>query len=92
MSEVPNIPVIRNDSIQNSNPNVPYINIGANNVRYIQTFGVADTSVNEIREIGETTIWINGVPTVIPPTVPVTVNIGKPIVNMPGCCSTQRKC
>ena len=91
MSEIPDIPVIRNDSIQNSNPNVPYINIGANNVRYIQTFGVADTSVNEIREIGETTIWINGVPTVIPPTVPVTVNIGKPIVNMPGCVVVHKE-
>ena len=91
MSEIPDIPVIRNDSIQNSNPNVPYINIGSNNVRYIQTFGVADTSVNEIREIGETTIWINGVPTVIPPTVPVTVNIGKPIVNMPGCVVVHKE-
>ena len=91
MSEIPDIPVIRNDSIQNSNPNVPYINIGANNVRYIQSFGVADTSVNEIREIGETTIWINGVPTVIPPTVPVTVNIGKPIVNMPGCVVVHKE-
>ena len=91
MSEIPDIPIIRNDSIQNSNPNVPYINIGSNNVRYIQTFGVADTSVNEIREIGETTIWINGVPTVIPPTVPVTVNIGKPIVNMPGCVVVHKE-
>ena len=91
MSEVPNIPVIQNDSIQNSNPNVPYINIGANNVRYIQTFGVADTSVRDIDQINETTVWINGVPTVIPPTVPVTVNIGKPIVNMPGCVAVHKE-
>ena len=91
MSEVPNIPVIRNDSIQNSNPNVPYINIGANNVRYIQTFGVADTSVRDIDQIYKTTVWINGVPTVIPPTVPVTVNIGKPIVNMPGCVAVHKE-
>ena len=91
MSEVPNIPVIRNDNIQNSNPNVPYINIGANNVRYIQTFGVADTSVRDIDQIDKTTVWINGVPTVIPPTVPVTVNIGKPIVNMPGCVAVHKE-
>ena len=91
MSEVPNIPVIRNDNIQNSNPNVPYINIGANNVRYIQTFGVADTSIRQVDQINETTIWINGVPTVIPPTVPVTVNIGKPIVNMPGCVAVHKE-
>ena len=91
MSEVPNIPVIQNDSIQNSNPNVPYINIGANNVRYIQTFGVTYPSVNEINQIYETTVWINGVPTVIPPTVPVTVNIGKPIVNMPGCVAVHKE-
>ena len=91
MSEVPNIPVIQNDSIQNSNPNVPYINIGANNVRYIQTFGVADTSVRDIDQIDKTTVWINGVPTVIPPTVPVTVNIGKPVsythLTLPTICS-----
>ena len=91
MSEVPNIPVIQNNNIQNSNPNVPYINIGANNVRYIQTFGVADTSVRGINQINETTVWINGVPTVIPPTVPVTVNIGKPIVNMPGCVVVHKE-
>ena len=91
MSEVPNIPIIRNDNIQNSNPNVPYINIGANNVRYIQTFGVTNPSVNEINQINETTVWINGVPTVIPPTVPVTVLVGKPIVNMPGCVAVHKE-
>ena len=91
MSEVPNIPVIRNDNIQNSNPNVPYINIGANNIRYIQTFGGADTSVRDIDQIDKTTVWINWVPTVIPPTVPVTVNIGKPIVNMPGCVAVHKE-
>ena len=82
MSEVPNIPVIRNDNIQNSNPNVPYINIGANNVRYIQTFGVANQSIRQFDHIGETTVWINCVRTVIPPTVPVTVLVGKPIVDL----------
>ena len=91
MSEVPNIPVIRNDSIQNSNPNIPYINIGANNVRYIQTFGVANQSIRQVDQIGETTVWINGVPTVIPPTVPVTVLVGKPIVNMPGCVAVHKE-
>ena len=91
MSEVPNIPVIRNDNIQNSNPNVPYINIGANNVRYIQTFGVANQSIRQVDQIGETTVWINGVPTVIPPTVPVTVLVGKPIVDMPGCVAVHKE-
>ena len=91
MSEVPNIPIIRNDSIQNSNPNIPYINIGANNVRYIQTFGVANQSIRQVDQIGETTVWINGVPTVIPPTVPVTVLVGKPIVNMPGCVAVHKE-
>ncbi len=51
-----------------------------------------------IRQIGINTItvadsrmWISNPPQAIPPVVPVTTFIGKPIVNIPGCVSVHKE-
>ena len=36
-------------------------------------------------DIPDNNIWVTQPPSVIPPTVPVTVDLGTPIVNIPGC-------
>ena len=91
MSDIPDIPTIQNNNIQNSNPNIPYINIGVNGVRYISDIGNDDPSIPEVREIGTRRIGVNGVPSAVPPDPPVVVNIGKPIVDMPGCVQVHKE-
>ena len=91
MSDIPDIPTIQNNNIQNSNPNIPYINIGVNGVRYISNIGNDDPSIPEVREIGTRRIGVNGVPSAVPPDPPVVVNIGKPIVDMPGCVQVHKE-
>ena len=91
MSDIPNIPTIQNNNIQNSNPNIPYIDIGVNGFRYISNITNDDASIPEVRQIGTRTIMVNGVPTVVPVEPPVVVNIGKPIVDMPGCVQVHKE-
>ena len=46
----------------------------------------------QIRELNIPSVpnWTNQYPQAIPPTVPVTQNIGTPIVNLPGCVESHR--
>ncbi len=59
----------------------------------INTIGVRNAWVADIRNntIPETRTWVVNPPTAIPPTVPVTVNAGTPIVNMPGCVKVHKE-
>ena len=66
-------------------------NIGIGNV------GVGDVSVNppnvrEVLYIVEANLdWMVNPPSSIPPAVPVTVEIGNPVVYMPGCVETNKE-
>ena len=73
------------------NVNVGIVNFGIGNV------GVGDVSVNppnvrDVLYIAEQNLdWMVNPPSAIPPSVPVTVDIGNPIVNMPGCVETNKE-
>ena len=65
------------------------------NVPNVGIRGVRDLNVRmaDIRglDIPETRVWMNQTPQAIPPDVPVTVEIGKPIVDMPGCVTVHKE-
>jgi len=69
------------------------IKIEGNKVQFVKNIESTDTSVNHIgvNKIADARIFENNIPTVIPPTVPVTEIIGSPIVNMPGCVKVHKE-
>ena len=67
------------------NPSIPYVGIGG--VRNINVY-MAD--VRRL-DIPENRVWLYTEPEAIPPDVPVVVNIGKPIVDMPGCVTVHKE-
>ena len=69
------IPFIRTQNI--SIPNVGIRGIRVSNVRRL--------------DIPENRVWLYTTPEAIPPDVPVVVNIGKPIVDMPGCVTVHKE-
>ena len=69
------IPFIRTQNI--SIPNVGIRGIRVSNVRRL--------------DIPENRVWLHTTPEAIPPDVPVVVNIGKPIVDMPGCVTVHKE-
>ena len=42
-------------------------------------------------DIPDNNIWVTQPPSVIPPAVPVTVDLGTPIVNIPGCVNVHKE-
>ena len=73
------------------NVNVGIVNFGIGNV------GVGDVSINpphvdSLLYIAESNLdWMVNPPSAIPPAVPVTVDIRKPVVYMPGCVETNKE-
>ena len=73
-----NIPSINNISVGN-------VGIGNVYVRNIQLANVRKIDVPDVN------IWMAEPPQAIPPDVPVTITIGKPVVNMPGCVKVHKE-
>jgi len=67
------------------NPSIP--NVGIGGVRNINLYMANVRDVN----IPENRVWLYTNPEAIPPEVPVVVNIGKPIVDMPGCVTVHKE-
>ena len=73
------------------NVNVGIVNFGIGNV------GVGDVSINppnvrDVLYIAEQNLdWMVNPPSAIPPAVPVTVEIGNPVVYMPGCVEINKE-
>ena len=73
------------------NVNVGIVNFGIGNV------GVGDVSINppnvrDVLYIAEQNLdWMVNPPSAIPPAVPVTVDIGNPVVYMPGCVEINKE-
>ena len=67
------------------NPSIP--NVGIGGVRNINLYMANVRDVN----IPETRIWMDEPPQAVPVDVPVVVNIGKPIVDMPGCVTVHKE-
>ena len=71
--------------INTRNPSIP--NVGIGGVRNINLYVANVRDLN----IPETRIWMRDTPQAIPHDVPVVVNIGKPIVDMPGCVTVHKE-
>ena len=71
--------------INMTNPNIP--NVGINGVRNINVRLANVRGLN----IPENRVWLHTEPEAVPPEVPVVVNIGKPIVDMPGCVTVHKE-
>ena len=71
--------------INMTNPNIP--NVG---IRGVRNVNVRMASLRKL-DIPETYVWMDRSSDAIPPEVPVTVTIGKPIVDMPGCVTVHKE-
>ena len=71
--------------INTTNPTIP--NVGIRGVRNINVYMA---NVRDL-DIPETRVWMNEPPQAVPVDVPVVVNIGKPIVDMPGCVTVHKE-
>ena len=82
----------------NSGQSIPSIQVNGTGIPLISgsginTIGIRGVNVADIRSnrIPETHTWLINPPRAIPPTVPVTVRAGTPIVNMPGCVTVHKE-
>jgi len=72
-------------------PEIGIGNIGVGNVG-VGNLYVNPPYVESLLYIAESNLdWMVNPPSAIPPSVPVTVEIGNPIVNMPGCVETNKE-
>ena len=75
--------------------NIPDITINGTGIPLIrnQSIGVRNTYIADIRNVNvnETRSWLMNPPQAVPIAVPVTVNAGTPIVNMPGCVTVHKE-
>ena len=85
------IPDIGNINIDSSsishinNINVGNVGIGRAFVRDIRVANVRELDIHDIK------VWMNTPPESLPITVPVTIQIGKPVVDMPGCVKVHKE-
>jgi len=78
---IPNIPVVGGEGI-------PFIQVNGTGVKLIQT--IRPTNIG-IGYISDARVWTIQPPKALPITVPVTMNVGTPIVNMPGCVKVHKE-
>jgi len=74
-------------SIDNSS-NIPFIQVNGTGVKLIQTIRPSNIGVNYI---SDARVWTIQPPKALPITVPVTMEVGTPIVNMPGCVKVHKE-
>ena len=65
---------------------IPFIQVNGTGIKLIQN--VSPSNIG-IRYISDTRVVMQEPPQAIPPTVPVTVLAGTPVVNMPGCVNVH---
>ena len=73
--------------INMKNPSIPNVGIGVGGVRNINVWSA---NVRDV-DIPDARIWMEEPPEAVPIDVPVVVNIGKPIVDMPGCVTVHKE-
>jgi len=71
--------------INTTNPSIP--NVGIRGVRNINLYMA---NVRDL-DIPDTRVWMESPPEAVPINVPVVINIGKPIVEMPGCVTVNKE-
>ena len=79
---------------------IPDIRINGQSIQDIQVNGTGiplignySVGVTPIRStyISDTRVWLNNVPQATPIEVPVTMQVGTPVVNMPGCVTVHKE-
>ena len=82
----------------NSNQSIPNITVNGTGIPLIQGSDINNISINGTRianirnsNIQDVRVWVSQPSQAIPPTVPVTVEAGTPIVNMPGCVKVHKE-
>ena len=78
---IPNIPVVGGEGI-------PFIQVNGTGIKLIQTIRPSNIGVSYI---SDARIWTIQPPKSLPITVPVTMQVGTPIVNMPGCVKVHKE-
>ena len=71
--------------INTTNPSIP--NVGIAGIRNVNVYMANVRDLN----ISDTRVWMDNPPEAVPIDVPVVVNIGKPIVDMPGCVTVHKE-
>ena len=70
--------------------NIPHSNVGIGGVGNINVRNVRDPYIRDAT-IADTRIWLREPSQALPMEVPVTVIVGKPIVNIPGCVKVNKE-
>jgi hypothetical protein len=83
---IPNIPVVGGEGI-------PFIQVNGTGVKLIQTIRPTNATIRPIgvSYISDARVWTIQPPQAVPTTVPVTMQVGTPIVNMPGCVKVHKE-
>jgi hypothetical protein len=83
---IPNIPVVGGEGI-------PFIQVNGTGVKLIQTIRPTNATIRPIgvSYISDARVWTIQPPKSLPITVPVTMQVGTPIVNMPGCVKVHKE-
>ena len=80
---IPDIPVVGGESI-------PFIQVNGTGIKLIQPIRSSIRPIG-IGYISDARVWMIEPPQAIPPTVPVTMQVGTPVVNMPGCVKVHKE-
>ena len=79
-------------------PDIDNINIDSLNIPNIGNVGIGNVYVRNVRiaevrslDVPDINVWMADPPQAIPPDVPVTIMIGKPVVYMPGCVTVHKE-
>ena len=83
---IPNIDTVGDSGI-------PFIEVNGTGIKLIQPIRSSTSSIRPIGVgyISDARIWTVQPPSVNTLTVPVTMNVGTPIVNMPGCVKVHKE-
>ena len=74
----------------NSNQGIPNIEVNGTGIPLVRPVTSGVRSINTI-QIADNRVWMVNQPQAIQIDVPVTVNAGTPIVNMPGCVTVHKE-
>ena len=80
---IPDIPVVGGESI-------PFIRVNGTGIKLIQPIRSSIRSIG-VSYISDARIWTVEPPSVNTLTVPVTMQVGTPVVNMPGCVKVHKE-
>ena len=88
------IPEIRINNIGIGNIGIGVVgDVGVPNVSAVSNVNIQDANIQDLNNIrvADTRIWTAAPPNVNQLDPPVVVNVGKPIVNMPGCVEVHKE-